>query len=123
MAQYRARVVVCCLRSSGRRFRLELCYSVRVGLEVTHNSTGESRERYIQRSRVPMLHFQPSLPRLPIPKLSETCSRYLDSVKPVTSSQEVYSRTEAAVNEFLVEGGQGEGSYTVHLYSMCWTAS
>ena len=55
-----------------------------------------------------MLHFQPSLPRLPIPKLSDTCTRYLDAVRPVTSS-EVFSRTETVVTDFLRDGGEGEG--------------
>ena len=58
-----------------------------------------------------MLHFQPSLPRLPIPKLEDTCSRYLDAVAPVTSLEQ-FSKTEALVAEFLQEGGHGQGSFS-----------
>ena len=59
-----------------------------------------------------MLHFQPSLPRLPIPKLTDTCSRYLDALKPVTSCEQ-FNRTQTIVTEFAKQGGQGEG--IVHL--------
>ena len=62
--------------------------------------------RYIQTTRVPMLHFQPSLPRLPIPSLADTCSRYLEAVAPVTSPENL-SRTQTAVADFLREG-EGE---------------
>jgi carnitine O-palmitoyltransferase 2 len=64
-------------------------------------------ERYIQTTRVPTLHFQPSLPRLPIPKLEDTCSRYLDALTPVTSDEQL-SRTRSIVAEFRRAGGEGE---------------
>ncbi|XP_041460705.1 carnitine O-palmitoyltransferase 2, mitochondrial-like [Lytechinus variegatus] len=59
---------------------------------------------YIQDSIVPTMHFQHSLPRLPIPKLSDTCRRYLASQEPVLTP-EVYAATEKIVQEF--EKGEG----------------
>lgn len=38
--------------------------------------------QYIQESLLPTDHFQLSLPRLPIPKLEDTCVRYLRAQKP-----------------------------------------
>lgn len=55
-----------------------------------------------------MLHFQPSLPRLPIPSLQDTCTRYLNALAPVTSPEQL-SRTQSIVAEFGREGGEGEG--------------
>ena len=67
-----------------------------------------SNDRYIQTTRVPTLHFQPSLPRLPIPKLQDSCTRYVDALRPVVSSEQL-SRTQAIVADFSREGGDGEG--------------
>lgn len=66
-------------------------------------SDGTRDERYIQYSNVPTDHFQPGLPRLPIPKLDQTLQRYLASLKPVCSEEEFrYSQT--CVAEFEKEG-------------------
>lgn len=54
---------------------------------------------YIQRSKIPTMHFQPSLPRLPIPKLELTCERYLAAQKPLLID-EYYRKTEANVIHF-----------------------
>ena len=67
-------------------------------------------ERYIQESKVPTLHFQPSLLRLPIPKLEATCSRYLAAQKPMLDDAE-YSTTEALVREFSKEGSDSYGAF------------
>lgn len=58
------------------------------------------------------MHFQPSLPRLPIPKLEDTCRRYLDALRPLLS-QDQYQRTEKIVKEFGRSGGDGEGKFLV----------
>ncbi|XP_060537117.1 carnitine O-palmitoyltransferase 2, mitochondrial [Cylas formicarius] len=55
--------------------------------------------QYIQRSKIPTMHFQASLPRLPIPKLELTCERYLAAQKPLLID-EAYRKTEANVNHF-----------------------
>jgi hypothetical protein len=45
-------------------------------------------------------HYQKSLPRLPIPKLEDTCTRYLAALEPISSELE-YKKSEKLVNEFL----------------------
>ncbi|CAB4034373.1 carnitine O-palmitoyltransferase 2, mitochondrial, partial [Paramuricea clavata] len=62
-------------------------------------SSNCSNEKYIQRSIVPTYHFQPSLPRLPIPKLEDTCRRYLDAQKVILSPEE-YENTKRLVENF-----------------------
>lgn len=56
-------------------------------------------DKYWQKSIIPTLHFQPSLPRLPIPKLEFTCERYLNAQRPLLIN-EAYSKTEANVIQF-----------------------
>ena len=56
------------------------------------------------------MHFQPSLPRLPIPKLEGTCRRYLDALRPLLPPDQ-YQRTEKIVKEFGRSGGDGEGEF------------
>jgi carnitine O-acetyltransferase len=53
-----------------------------------------------------MLRFQESLPKLPVPTLEETASRYLRSVHPLLSSSE-FESTRKAVEEFIKPGGIG----------------
>jgi carnitine O-acetyltransferase len=48
----------------------------------------------------PMLRYQASLPRLPVPSLASTASKYLDTVRPHVSDAE-YNKTESIVNEFV----------------------
>uniref|UniRef100_A0A1D1YFG2 Carnitine O-acetyltransferase, mitochondrial n=1 Tax=Anthurium amnicola TaxID=1678845 RepID=A0A1D1YFG2_9ARAE len=55
----------------------------------------------------PMLRYQKSLPKLPVPALKDTLEKYLTSVRPLVSSEE-YAKTEAAVAEFQKPGGIGE---------------
>lgn len=61
--------------------------------------------QYWQRSKIPSLHFQPSLPRLPIPKLEQTCERYLAAQKPLLID-EAYRKTESNVKQFLNTTGK-----------------
>lgn len=63
-----------------------------------------TKYQYLQRSKVPTLHFQKSLPRLPIPPLEKTCSRYLRSLQPVVTADEL-EKTTAIVKDF----GEGQG--------------
>ncbi|KAH7084162.1 acyltransferase ChoActase/COT/CPT [Paraphoma chrysanthemicola] len=58
-------------------------------------------------SKGPMLRFEDSLPRLPVPTLEETAKRYLKSVHPLLSKNE-FDATTKAVNEFVAPGGPGE---------------
>jgi len=54
-----------------------------------------------------MLRFEDSLPRLPVPTLEETATRYLRSVKPLLSKQE-YDDTSKAVSNFTSPQGFGQ---------------
>lgn len=74
---------------------------------VTILCYSSSRDRYIHYSKVPTLHYQASLPRLPVPKLTESCSRYLKAVRPIVNDEQ-YQQTEKFVAEFQQQGGIGE---------------
>jgi hypothetical protein len=50
---------------------------------------------------------QARLPRLPVPSLEETASRYLKSCLPLLTSQE-YEKTRSIVEAFTQKGGLGE---------------
>ncbi|XP_034541501.1 carnitine O-palmitoyltransferase 1, liver isoform [Notolabrus celidotus] len=50
--------------------------------------------------RKPMLYsFQNSLPRLPVPAVKDTCSRYLESVRPLMEDEQ-YERMEGLAKDF-----------------------
>ena len=51
--------------------------------------------------------YQNSLPRLPVPNLKETCDKYLKSLVPVLSEEQL-KRTKSIVEDFLKPGGEGE---------------
>jgi len=48
----------------------------------------------------PMLRYQASLPRLPVPALDSTAAKYLESVQPLLSASE-FAETKKAVGSFL----------------------
>ncbi|KAJ3282746.1 Carnitine O-acetyltransferase mitochondrial [Rhizoclosmatium sp. JEL0117] len=52
-----------------------------------------------------LFKYQNSLPRLPIPSLEETCSKYLASVRPLLSETE-FGTTTAVVNDFMTGFGR-----------------
>lgn len=54
-----------------------------------------------------MLRFQESLPRLPVPTLQETASRYLKTLHPLLTPTE-FEASKKAVEEFIQPGGVGE---------------
>lgn len=54
-----------------------------------------------------LFKYQTQLPKLPVPALSETCSKYLRSVEPFLSPSQLASTT-AIVEEFSRPGGKGE---------------
>lgn len=51
-----------------------------------------------------MLHFQPSLPRLPIPTLEKTCERYLAAQRPLLID-EAFRKTKDNVDRFMTTTG------------------
>lgn len=67
----------------------------------------------MQVSKIPTLHFQPSLPQLPVPKLEDTCRRYLNAQKPLLSDAELQS-TQSCVSRFLASEGRSLQKQLVH---------
>lgn len=61
--------------------------------------------QYIQKSIIPTMHFQRSLPRLPVPELKLTCQRYLKALQPLLSKND-YLRTKDVVENFEQNDGQ-----------------
>lgn len=59
------------------------------------------------KSKGPMLRFQDSLPRLPVPTLEETAARYVKSIHPLLSPDE-FAASKKAVEQFIKPGGVGE---------------
>ncbi|KAJ3297226.1 Carnitine O-acetyltransferase mitochondrial [Rhizoclosmatium sp. JEL0117] len=55
----------------------------------------------------PLYRSQSSLPKLPVPALSETLPLYLETVRPLVDDA-AYAKTVAAVQEFQKPGGKGE---------------
>eukprot|EP01063_Lacrimia_lanifica_P024950 TRINITY_DN32750_c0_g1_i1.p2 TRINITY_DN32750_c0_g1~~TRINITY_DN32750_c0_g1_i1.p2 ORF type:complete len:670 (+),score=285.92 TRINITY_DN32750_c0_g1_i1:88-2097(+) len=57
-------------------------------------------------NKLKTMTFQDSLPRLPIPKLEDTCKRYIDTVAPLLNSSEL-EKTKGVVSEFQTGSGKG----------------
>ncbi|KAG8130894.1 hypothetical protein E2320_017597 [Naja naja] len=72
-------------------------------------SEQDTDHHFVHRSTIPTMHFQPSLPRLPIPKLEDTINRYLAAQKPLLNDQQ-YRHTVRIATEF----GKGEGKIIHH---------
>jgi carnitine O-palmitoyltransferase 2 len=60
------------------------------------------------------MHFQPSLPRLPIPPLEKTCQRYLNAQLPLLDSSAM-ENTLKLVADF--QSGPGKGIYVFLKFS------
>lgn len=71
---------------------------------VRLNSTQAPAGFVEDNSKGPMLRFQDSLPKLPVPSLEETAVRYLKSVKAVATPEQ-YAETEKAVKKFVESEG------------------
>ncbi|CAK6980609.1 carnitine O-palmitoyltransferase 2%2C mitochondrial [Scomber scombrus] len=61
------------------------------------SKTGSSSE-YLHQSVVPSMHYQKSLPRLPIPKLEDTIRRYLAAQKPLLDDEQFRTTEKLAVD-------------------------
>ncbi|KAI4502095.1 hypothetical protein M0802_002777, partial [Mischocyttarus mexicanus] len=70
----------------------------------TLSSYTSDEYQYMQMSKVPTMHFQPSLPRLPIPKLESSCQKYLDAQRPLVNEEKL-NYIESLVTRFLKEDG------------------
>ncbi|KAM9478271.1 carnitine O-palmitoyltransferase 2, mitochondrial [Salvelinus alpinus] len=60
---------------------------------------------YLHKSIVPTMHYQKSLPRLPVPKLEDTIKRYLAAQRPLLDDDQ-FSTTEKLARDF--ENGVGK---------------
>ncbi|XP_039984001.1 carnitine O-palmitoyltransferase 2, mitochondrial [Xiphias gladius] len=58
-----------------------------------------SSVEYLQRSVVPSMHYQKSLPRLPVPKLEDTIRRYLAAQRPLLDDDQ-FRTTEKLAQDF-----------------------
>ncbi len=62
-------------------------------------SSKSSEYNYLQNSIIPTYHFQKSLTKLKIPKLEDTCDRYLNALKPLLSESD-WKDTEKLTRNF-----------------------
>ncbi|KAI1365643.1 acyltransferase ChoActase/COT/CPT [Xylaria arbuscula] len=75
---------------------------------ASKRSNSSLPQGYVEdKSKGPMLRFQESLPRLPVPTLEETAARYVKSIHPLLSPVE-FAASKKAVDEFIKPGGAGE---------------
>ncbi|KAF8628811.1 hypothetical protein AX15_003706 [Amanita polypyramis BW_CC] len=74
----------------------------RVNSSTTSSTTREvaSSGYAVDPSAPPMLRYQASLPKLPVPSLQSTAAKYLETVRPLVTPA-AYTRTEAIVNRFI----------------------
>jgi carnitine O-palmitoyltransferase 2 len=66
--------------------------------------------QYLPRSVLPTYYFQKSLPRLPIPKLELTVSRYLESLKPIVPEEQL-AKTQKLTLQF--QDGIGRREFNI----------
>lgn len=67
--------------------------------------SSQAGSEYLHRSLVPSMHYQKSLPRLPIPKLEDTIRRYLAAQRPLLDD-EAYRATEKLAQDFQAGVGK-----------------
>lgn len=64
--------------------------------------------QFIHKSDISTYHFQKSLRRLPIPKLEDSCGRYLNAVQAVFGESDEFKKTKKNVKLFLEGEGTGK---------------
>ncbi|KAM9386335.1 carnitine O-palmitoyltransferase 2, mitochondrial [Pholidichthys leucotaenia] len=69
------------------------------GRSYSRSTDSSSPEEYLHRSVVPSMHYQKSLPRLPIPKLEDTIRRYLAAQRPLLDDDQ-FRTTEKLAEDF-----------------------
>ncbi|KAI0203771.1 acyltransferase ChoActase/COT/CPT [Astrocystis sublimbata] len=75
---------------------------------AARRSNSSLPQGYVEdKSKGPTLRFQESLPRLPVPTLEETAARYVKSINPLLSPDEL-AASKKAVADFISPGGIGE---------------
>ena len=59
---------------------------------------------FLNHSSIPTMHFQDSLPRMPIPPLADTVDKYIEALKPVVSEAQ-FAEAVVATAEFVANEG------------------
>jgi carnitine O-acetyltransferase len=65
-----------------------------------HTTAVRKNEPQVDNTQPPMLRYETHLPELPVPDLSSTARKYLDSVRALTTDAE-FAKTKAAVDTFV----------------------
>ncbi|XP_036971126.1 carnitine O-palmitoyltransferase 2, mitochondrial [Acanthopagrus latus] len=98
MASLLSAQCVASLRKSGNLISLS---SAALSIDKRrYSSHGGSPGEYLHRSVVPSMHYQKSLPRLPVPKLEDTIRRYLAAQRPLLDDDQ-FRTTEKLAQDFL----------------------
>ncbi|XP_047231465.1 carnitine O-palmitoyltransferase 2, mitochondrial [Girardinichthys multiradiatus] len=101
MAAFLSAQYAVCLRKPGLiHFRRFAVISARYS-----SSRASSSADYLHQSVIPSMHYQKSLPRLPIPKLEDTIRRYLAAQKPLLDGDQ-FATTEKIAQDFLNSVGK-----------------
>ncbi|XP_068446236.1 carnitine O-palmitoyltransferase 2, mitochondrial-like [Clinocottus analis] len=70
-----------------------------LGIKRNYSSQKKSLTEYSSQNVVPLMHYQKSLPRLPIPKLEDTVRRYLAAQRPLLDDDQ-FRTTEKTAQDF-----------------------
>ncbi|XP_030289901.1 carnitine O-palmitoyltransferase 2, mitochondrial [Sparus aurata] len=98
MASLLSMQCVASLRKSGNLINLR---SAALSIDKRrYSSHGGSPGEYLHRSVVPSMHYQKSLPRLPVPKLEDTIRRYLAAQRPLLDDDQ-FRTTEKLAQDFM----------------------
>ncbi|XP_075472465.1 carnitine O-palmitoyltransferase 2, mitochondrial [Ascaphus truei] len=76
-----------------------VCVAIPAPILLRTYSAGSSDTEYLHRSIVPTLHYQKSLPRLPIPKLEDSIKRYLNAQTPLLDDEQ-FRKTDLLARKF-----------------------
>lgn len=77
----------------------------KIGSANKHTNVRDPNYQYLQRSKVPTMHFQKSLPRLPVPALEKTAERYLKSLQPILNDNQ-FEQAQKTTNDFILKEGK-----------------
>lgn len=92
--------VQCAASLTKSRHVIHLRYAALGICKRKYSSKTETSGEYLHRSVVPSMHYQKSLPRLPIPKLEDTIRRYLAAQRPLLNDDQ-FGTTEKVAQDFL----------------------
>jgi len=101
------RVQAAAFRTSARHLQSTPKTSILMAPAAKRSNSSLPQGYVEDKSKGPMLRYQESLPKLPVPKLEETAARYVKSLKALLSPVELAASTKA-VQEFIKPGGVGE---------------